>query len=51
VSDGPSGAKHNYKCKAGAAGGWCSITGTGGAYEPYFGWAWTYAWDDMGACN
>jgi GH18 family chitinase len=51
VSDGPSGAKHNYKCKTGAAGGWCSITGTGGAYEPYFGWAWANAWDDMGACN
>jgi GH18 family chitinase len=51
VSDGPSGAKHNYKCKPGAPAGWCRLTGTGSAYEPYFGWAWTSAWDDMGACQ
>ena len=51
VSDGPSGAKHNYKCKTGGAAGWCSITGTGSPYEPFFGWAWSAAWDDMGACQ
>ncbi|MBQ4822716.1 glycoside hydrolase family 19 protein [Aquimarina sp. MMG016] len=34
-----------YKCKV---GGWCSA---GGAYTPQEGWAWPYAWDELGACT
>ncbi|MGM8225398.1 polysaccharide lyase [Cellvibrio sp. ARAG 10.3] len=36
---------HAYHCDV---GGWCS---QGGPYEPGVGWAWTYAWSDLGACD
>lgn len=35
---------HAYRCDV---GGWCSI---GGAYAPGDGWAWQYAWTDLGNC-
>ncbi len=35
---------NNYRCKV---GGWCTI---GGPYEPGKGWAWSEAWDNLGAC-
>lgn len=34
-----------YQC---TVGGWCS---QGGAYTPGSGWAWTYAWTDLGSCS
>lgn len=36
---------HVYECKE---GGWCS---QGGAYAPTSGWAWGYAWKDLGECS
>ena len=36
---------HAYRCDV---GGWCSL---GGPYEPGVGWAWTYAWSDLGVCD
>jgi predicted carbohydrate-binding protein with CBM5 and CBM33 domain len=36
---------HEYRC---LVGGWC---GQGGPYEPGVGWAWIYAWEDLGACS
>ena len=37
-----------YRCKPWPASGWCGI---GSAYEPGIGWAWTDAWDSLGACG
>ncbi|RZA05884.1 MAG: hypothetical protein EOO68_05925, partial [Moraxellaceae bacterium] len=34
-----------YSC---TVGGWCSV---GGPYEPGAGWAWTNAWNSLGACD
>ena len=34
-----------YRC---TVGGWCTV---GGPYAPGDGWAWTNAWDELGACN
>jgi hypothetical protein len=34
-----------FKC---TEGGWCTI---GGPYAPGVGWAWVYAWSDVGACG
>ncbi|WP_299213413.1 glycoside hydrolase family 19 protein [uncultured Aquimarina sp.] len=36
---------NKYKCKV---GGWCSV---GGSYTPQEGWAWSFAWEQLGLCT
>lgn len=40
--------KNNNRAYTCTVGGWCTV---GGPYEPGVGWAWTNAWNDLGACG